>query len=136
MTAIARTSGETGQLGRRTGALTPGTRSSLRTATVAAILLAPAVIALSHAGRPWGVTLLAVVLGGLGLLLGAAAVIELLPTPGRITFHEHGFADARPDHTTDLYLDGQTVVHTVPSGDSTSSAHARRTSPRSFIATR
>lgn len=124
------------ELGRRTGALTPGSRSSLRTGAASTALLAPAVIALSTHQQPWGITLLAIAVGGLGLVLAGVAVIELLPTPGRLVFHEHGFADIRRDHATDLYLDGTTVVHTVPSENLPHSARTMGTSPTSSIATR
>ncbi|WP_295701051.1 hypothetical protein [Lapillicoccus sp.] len=122
-------------LGQRIGGLTPGIRSSLRTGAVAATLLGPAVVVLSS-HRPWGLTLFAIVLGGLGLVLASIAVIELLPTPGRLVFHEHGFADIRPDSSMDLYLDGTAVVHTVPSENLPPSARAMGDPPTSSVATR
>ena len=136
MTALVSPPREISALGGRVAGLTPGTRSSLRTGALAAALLAPAAMVLSVVHRPWGMTLLAIVLGGLGLVLASVAVIELLPTPGRLVFHEHGFADVRPDHTIDLYLDGSAVVHTVPSENLPQSARAMGTTSRSSIATR
>ncbi|MEO7058092.1 MAG: hypothetical protein ABI083_00065 [Lapillicoccus sp.] len=123
-------------LGRQTGALTPGALSSLRTAITSAVLLTPLVTVLTTPSRPWGVTVLALVMGGVGLLLAAVALIEIIPAPGRLTFHEHGFADARPDHTTDLYLDGSSVVHTLPDETPAPPAPAMRTPPTSPVTAR
>lgn len=136
MTAVVSPPRELSALGTRIGGLTPGARSSLRTGGAATGLLVTAAVLLSTPDRPWGLTLLAVVLGGPGVVLALVAVIELLPTPGALVFYEHGFADVRPDHTTDLHLDGSPVVHTVPSENLPRSARAMRDAPTSFIVTR
>ena len=110
MTTTTRTQSDLVLLCRQTGAITPGTRSSLQTGAIGAALLAAAAIIFSVPERSWGMTLLGLAVGGLGLLLAAVAVIELIPTPGRLAFYEHGFADVHPDHTIDLYPDAGSLV--------------------------
>ncbi|WP_411285788.1 hypothetical protein, partial [Lapillicoccus sp.] len=84
------------QLGRRAANLTPGVGSSLRTVALAAVLLAgPLVGAVTLPDRTGAATVLFGVVGAIGLCLLLAGVVELLPGPGRVQFHEHGFVHVR-----------------------------------------
>ena len=96
------------QLGRRAASLTPGVGSSLRTVALAAVLLAGAVVGtLALPERPVTATVLFVIVGAIGLCLLLAGVVELLPGPGRVQFHEHGFVHVRRTGEADAHLYGK-----------------------------
>ncbi len=95
-------------LGRRAASLTPGVGSSLRTVALGAVLLAgPVVGAVTLPDRTVAVTVLFVVVGAIGLCLLLAGLVELLPGPGRVQFHEHGFVHVRRTGEVDAHLHGE-----------------------------
>lgn len=95
-------------LGRRAASLTPGVGSSLRTVALAAVLLAGAVVGTrALPERPVTATVLFVIVGAIGLCLLLAGVVELLPGPGRVQFHEHGFVHVRRTGEADAHLYGK-----------------------------
>ena len=97
------------QVGRRAANLTPGVGSSLRTVALAAVLLAgPLVGAVTLPDRTGAATVLFGVVGAIGLCLLLAGVVELLPGPGRVQFHEHGFVHVRRTGTADMHPYGDT----------------------------
>ena len=95
-------------LGRRAASLTPGVGSSLRTVALGAVLLAgPVVGAVTLPDRTVAATALFLVVGAIGLCLLLAGVVELLPGPGRVQFHEHGFVHVRRTGEVEAHLHGE-----------------------------
>ena len=125
-------------LGRRAASLTPGVGSSLRTVAIAAVLLAGAVVgAVTFPERTVAATVLFLVVGAIGLCLLLAGVVELLPGPGRVQFHEHGFVHVRRTGEVDAHLHGEAEpVRLSPETARTlmGPAAARPTAPRTTTA--